>query len=170
MIRAVCDSGPLTHLWQINLWQSLGTFQALHLAARVTQEIREHVPLEQLETQTGCALHTHNIPQHKIDAQLQVLSLGLTVPRADIATLILAQQITPELVLTDDLALRRAIEAQGQTPMGSVGILLRAYKAGLLDTQALSQAMDGLFVHSTLYLSPAFKSYVQRLVSEQLKR
>jgi len=164
MTRAVSDSGPLTHLWQINSWQALGTFQALHIATRVTQEVHKHVPLEQLETLAGCTLHIHDVPQHAIDDQLQDALLH----HADVATLVLAQQITPEFVLTDDLALRRAIEAQGQTPIGSVGILLRAYKVGLLDTQTLNRAIDGLFVHSTLYLSPSFKSYAQRLIAEAI--
>jgi predicted nucleic acid-binding protein len=162
MIQAVSDSGPLTHLWQIDSWQAWGTFQVLHIAAQVAQEVRKHVPLEQFENQAGCALHIHDIPQHAIDAHPQ----ATLSQHADVATLILAQQTTPELVLTDDLALRRAIEEQGQTPMGSVGILLRAYKAGLFNAQMLNQAIDGLFVHSTLYLSPSFKSYVQRLIAE----
>jgi len=133
----------------------------------VTQEVRQHVLLEELTPLAGCTFHIHEIPPHEIDAQLETFP---DLQYADVATLVLAQRLAPELVLTDDLDLRRAVEAQGQTPMGSVGILLRAYTAGLLDTQALDRAIDDLFVHSTLYLSPSFKSYVQRLVAEALAR
>jgi hypothetical protein len=32
MTTAVCDSGPLTHLWQIGQWQAFGTFDAIHMS------------------------------------------------------------------------------------------------------------------------------------------
>ncbi len=166
-MRVVCDSGPLTHLWQIGQWQTFRTFDAIHVAAQVSVEVERHVPLVEMKTYAGRDVTVGAVSGPEIAAARQALPPDLVLQEADLATLALARRQSPDLVLTDDLTVRRAVEAQGQTPMGSVGILLRAHKAGLLDTDALDQAIERLFVHSTLYLSPGFKSYVRRLIAAQ---
>lgn len=165
MTRVVCDSGPLTHLWQIGQWQAFSTLDAIHVPAQVAQEVAQHVSLAQMTAAAGCEASVDAVSEPEIAAARRTAPASLNLHDADLATVALARRLAPDLVLTDDLATRQAIEAQGQTPMGSVGILLRAYKAGLLDAVALDQAIEGLFVHSTLYLSPNFKSYVRRLIA-----
>jgi len=165
MTRAVCDSGPLTHLWQISQWQAFRTFDTLHVSTQVAEEVERHVQLTQMMDLAGRSVHREPVSRQEIAAARRVAPSSLTLHEADLATLALALRQMPDLVLTDDLATRQAVEAQAQTPMGSIGILLRAYKAELLDTVALDQAIDGLFVHSSLYLSPNFKAYVRRLIA-----
>jgi predicted nucleic acid-binding protein len=71
-------------------------------------------------------------------------------------------------VLTDDLALRRRIEAQNGIAVGSIGILIRAYRIGQLQRSELDEAIEALFQHSTLYLSRPFRAYIQRLLESLL--
>ena len=59
MTVAVCDSGPLTHLWQIDAWYLFRTFDALHLAVQVVSEIEGHVDLPQLAPLSGCVGEQH---------------------------------------------------------------------------------------------------------------
>lgn len=165
MTSAVCDSGPLTHLWQAGQWQAFRTFDTIYVSRQVAGEVERHVPLAQMAALAGRDVIVNAVSDREIAATRRTAPAGLTLHEADLATLALARRQSPDLVLTDDLATRQAVEAQGLMPMGSVGILLRAHKAGLLDAVALDEAIDGLFVHSTLYLSPSLKSYVRRLIA-----
>ena len=169
MSVAVCDSGPITHLWQIQQWTAFAALDELHAARQVIDEVRSHVPMEQFAVYAGSSLQVHEIDQVEVGQTRNALTEGSKLQDADIATIVLAKQLTPALVLTDDLTLRRTLESFGLTPMGSVGLVLRAYATNRLTRSQLQQAIDGLFVQSTLYLSPVFKTFVQREVEQLLR-
>jgi len=161
----VCDTGPLTHLWQIDLWPAFAVFDEIHLPVQVANEIQQHVDLDQLKNFTQLQIHT--ISPLQLESGQQVLPQALRLQLADLAVFALAGTLTPDLVLTDDLDLRCALEGQGFRPMGSVGVLIHAYKTNQIDRAQLDQAIDKLFTQSTLYLSPQFKSYVHGLIASQ---
>lgn len=161
----VCDSGPLTHLWQIDLWPAFEVFNETHLPAQVANEVQQHVDLDQLKNFTRLQIHT--ISPIQIESAQQVQPQDVRLQFTDLAVFALAQTLTHDLVLTDDLDLRRALEGQHFRPMGSVGVLINAYKTNLMDRVQLDQAIEKLFTQSTLYLSPQFKSYIRRLIAAQ---
>ena len=169
MSIAVCDSGPITHLWQIQQWTAFAALDELHAARLVIDEVRSHVPMEQFAAYAGSSLQVHEIDQVEVGQTRNALTEGSKLQDADIATIVLAKRLTPALVLTDDLTLRRTLELLGLTPMGSVGLVLRAYATNRLTRSQLQQAIDGLFVQSTLYLSPVFRTFVQREVEKMLR-
>jgi predicted nucleic acid-binding protein len=162
----VCDTGPLTHLWQIDLWPAFVVFDETHMPVQVVDEVQHHVDLDQLQHFTRVQIHTVSPTQVATVRQAQPQDTRLHV--TDFAVLALAQTLTHDLVLTDDLDLRRALEAQHLRPMGSVGVLVSAYKTRLIDRDQLTQSIDKLFTQSTLYLSPQFKSSVRHLIDAQL--
>ena len=170
MMCVVCDTGPLTHLWQIELWPAFSAFEVVHIPEQVSKELTQHVALERFERQAGCKLNIHPISLDSIESSKTFLDSLSVLHTADLAVFSLAKMLKPDFVLTDDLTFRRALESQGHDVMGSVGLLLYAHKTGLLNRQKLEYAIDRLFVHSTLYLSPQFKSYVRKLIGTQLDK
>ncbi|MDD2367478.1 MAG: hypothetical protein PHN84_15105 [Desulfuromonadaceae bacterium] len=64
------------------------------------------------------------------------------------------------VAVTDDLALRKAIESSERTVVGTIGLLFRARSLRLIDKVQLSQLINHVFDDSTLYLNSAFKSRV----------
>jgi predicted nucleic acid-binding protein len=168
-VIVVCDSGPLIHLWEIGLWSSFGTFETVHVPQQVVEEVQHYVELEEFERLSGCPLYRHPVTVEQLAATRATVTRSESLQLADIATLALADAIQPTLALTDDLALRQALEAHGHQPMGTVGIILRGYKHNLVERGALDGLVDKLFVQSTLYLSANFKNYVRKLVTEALE-
>lgn len=165
----VCDSGPLTHLWQIRQWAAFAVFAEIHLADQVVEETRNHVPLDAFATITTSRLLIHTVDRLESMRAKDSLGSNIRLQDADLATFVLAQRLAPSTVLTDDLALRRVVESAGLVAIGSVGLLLRAFTANLLSADELKQAIDTLFVHSSLYLSPIFREFVQREVEKALQ-
>lgn len=170
MTRAVCDSGPLTHLWQIDLWSAFGTLQEIHIPEPVADEVAGHVILDEFSEIAGIQPNYYTVsPGAIVEVRRKFPAETQPLQESDVAVFQLARQIAPDVVLTDDLSLRRAVESIGHTPMGTVGLLLRAYRFALLDEAGLRLAVDRLFVQTTLYLSPRFKSYVLKLIEDALR-
>lgn len=61
MTIATCDSGPLTHLWQIDLWAALGTFSSVHIPELVANEVASHVELGRFEELVGSVPLYHTV-------------------------------------------------------------------------------------------------------------
>jgi hypothetical protein len=110
---------------------------------------------------------------HIQDAMVDDASLGIVHPLraylqpADVEVFQLALADGFRVpVLTDDLTLRRTLEAHGAITVGSIGILLRAFAGGLMDRNELDESVDALFTRSTLHLSIGFRRYIQRLLQD----
>ncbi len=166
MPEAISDTGPVLHLHEIGRLKTLGVFTRLTVPGLVADELHFY----------GLDLANLDVPDLTVAIvqvsgtrrnQVLVESAGPTIHPADAEVLMLAQDDgfrTP--VLTDDLALRRRLEVSGATVSGSMGILVRAYKIGILRRTQQEKAVDALFEKSTLHLSRAFQVYVRKLIAD----
>jgi predicted nucleic acid-binding protein len=162
--EVIADTGPILHLHQIGHRSTLQIFEHVTITDLVADELR----VRGIEpTDIGgphVSLSVTPIPTERWEPVLQQPNAGGIQP-ADAQVFALAQDGGfQHPVLTDDLALRRLLEAHGGVAIGSIGVLVRAYTLGQLRRRELEEAVDALFDRSTLHLSRAFRVYVRRLL------
>lgn len=162
-LLAVADTGPLLHLAEIGQESELALFERVTVSAQVEAELTRHGVFERLAAALGERLAVESVAQAELDAQQAALS-GLKLHQTDVSVAALAARLSPAVVLTDDLELRKALESQGRTIVGSVGVLVRAFKTGHFTKSQLQAHLDQLFDGSTLYLSKAFRASVRQLL------
>lgn len=154
---AVTHTGPPRHLAQIGLEGHLTLVARVSLSAHIREELSRRGLCERIATTRGERLGVERVTSQARQAQPATV-VGLTRHQADWSVAALAARLAPAVVLTDDLALRRGLEARGQTVVGSVGGLIRAFKTGRCTKADLDTSIDHLFDGSTLYLSTGFRA------------
>jgi predicted nucleic acid-binding protein len=79
--------------------------------------------------------------------------------------LYLCRQAAAAVLLTDDLAAREASRNLGLTPVGSLGIVARAYRLSRLSLAEAERYLWDLYTVSTLFVTPA----IVELAIQQLR-
>ena len=162
---AVADSGPLIHLTQIGSLAFLRLFAQIHVPQMVWSEtvgkgrVMEKDIFILGNTKMEYPDQTEVIRFVK-DNALEDLHAG------ERESLYVCQQTGVNLVLTDDLAVRKAAKRLKVTPVGSLGIVIRAYKAGLISLEEATQRISDLQTTSTLFVTCA----IVELAIEELHR
>jgi len=153
-------------LHEISWLNALSIFERLSVPGLVVDELRTYElnPLDLgIETLNVAVVRVNETSRNAV-----LTDNGFPpIQPADAEAFALAQaEGFQQPVLTDDLALRRRLEAHGAVAVSSVGVLVRAYKTGRLERGELESAADALFTTSTLYLSRAFRAYVRQLLAD----
>lgn len=163
--EAISDTGPVLHLHEIACLPALGVFRHISIPDLVAAELLDRGVDPSTVDIPGLALQVLPVPS-EVWRPLVHADGSPAIQPADAQVLALARSHgSPCPVLTDDQVLRRRLEADGTTVVGSVGILVRAYRTGRMRRDELERAVDALFARSTLHLSRAFRAYVRRLVA-----
>jgi predicted nucleic acid-binding protein len=165
MSEAITDTGPILHLNEIGRLELLSIFNQLIMPERVAEELKtfglesDNLGVANLnviistvqEREWKLVINNPNQPLiHPADAQVFVLAQSNQFQKP---------------ILTDDLALRRRLENQQATVVGTVGVLIRAYTLKQFQRNELENAIEALITTSTLHINPAFRTYIQHLIT-----
>jgi predicted nucleic acid-binding protein len=151
---AVADAGPLIHLGEIAALPLLRVFSLVHVPNTVWDEAvaRGRVDRPTLE-------NAANVRRHAIDAaalQQFTQEVGpFSFHPGETEALLLCRRLDVPLLLTDDLAARDEARRQGVRPVGSLGIVVRAYHIGCIPLEKAEDLIQQLCRVSSLFVTKA---------------
>jgi len=164
MNAAVADTGPLIHLAEVDGLALLRIFAVLHIPEAVWSEAVRPNRVREVDLAELRNIHRHTILQVQVTQFHQETGLeGLQT--GDVESLCLCQHIQVSTLLNDDLSVREAAKHLSLTPVGSLGIVVRAYRVGhilLADAERYLNALDDT---SSLFVTRA----IIDLAIEQLR-
>lgn len=150
--QAVSDSGPLIHLAQISNFNLLSVFSRIFIPQAVYDEVCIEGRPGDKELR-GSSIEICNISNEDVENISRCVDVILD--EGETHALALCRKFDKNLFLTDDLDAREAGLALGLEVHGSVGIIARAYRYGLIDLGEAKSTLEDLYTVSDLFVARA---------------
>ena len=149
---AVADSGPLIHLAEIGCLRFLRVFDSIAIPDAVWRETVEQNRLSQHEISSASNIQRHStsyseVAQFTKDNNLSDLHTG------EQECLYLCRKKNIPVLLTDDMAVRDAAKRLDFTPIGSLGIVVRAYREKYISLKDAELTILDLYEVSSLFVT-----------------
>ena len=157
---AVADAGPLIHLSEVGCLSLLTLFEELHIPGAVRAETLGRGRIRIPDTGNVC---WHSVDEVQVERFIQEHDLA-TLQAGERECLYLCRQIDIPVLLTDDLAVREAAKCLQLTPVGSLGVVVRAFRDELLSRSEAESYIVALYETSSLFVTRA----IVELAIEQL--
>jgi predicted nucleic acid-binding protein len=165
MNHAVADAGPLIHLSEVGCLSLLRIFDRLAIPDAVWSEAITQGSVPQTDILALGIVQRHALSQSLVTQFIQQHRLE-RLQAGEQECLFLCQPLGVSVLLTDDLAVREAAKRLHFTPVGSLGIIVRAYRVGQLSLAEAERHLNDLDVVSSLFVTRA----IVELAIEQLRK
>lgn len=161
----VADAGPIIHLSEIGCLTHLRVFDTLHIPDAVWSETvgQDRIPQEDLLEMSTVRRHT--LSRSEVARFIQENGLE-HLHDGERECLYLCRQMGMPVLLTDDLSVREAAKRLGLTPVGSLGIVIKAYHLRRISLADAKRHLADLYDVSSLFVTRA----IVELAIERLYR
>lgn len=156
-LRAVLDSGPLIHLDEIGALSALSIFDAVFVAPGVREEIAPL--LETVPAKVSKRLKFATLSGKDKDFS-RVLSENYGIGLAEAEAIAVCKKEGIGLFLTDDLQARTTATSLGIEVHGTIGILLRAFRTGILPKETTISLVKSIPDQSSLFITSDLVEFV----------
>ena len=162
---AVVDADLFIHLSEIGSVALLGIFEVLHGPDTVWSETVGRGRVRPADLLGLSAIHRHALLSAEVSPFVQKHGFE-TLQAGDIECLYLGQQLSVPTLLTDDLSVRKAAKRFLMTPVGSLGVIVRAHRRGHSPLVDAERHLIALYDVSSLFVTRALVD----IAIEQLRR
>ncbi|CAG0947621.1 hypothetical protein ANRL1_04345 [Anaerolineae bacterium] len=160
---AVSDAGPLIHLAEVNCLAFLDLFTRLHIPELVWSEIIRQPQITNTDFTMVSNIQRHDLSRAAV-AEFVAENRLKELHSGEQECLCLGRQIGVSILLTDDLAAREIAKRLGLRPLGSLGIVVRAYRLRRITLGDAEHKLVELYDKSSLFVTRA----IVELAIEQL--
>lgn len=147
----IADAGPLIHLHEPGALPLLGTFPLINITQAVWDEVvtSGRVPESNLSV---FQFQRHQVTAQAVD-ELRAAFPDVSLQQGELHSLVLCRQLAPAVLLTDDLAAREAAKLMNIQPVGSLGLIVRAFHRGRITIDEAKQLLEQLYSVSSLFVT-----------------
>ena len=151
MDKAVSNAGPLIHLSEIEKFELLKVFTKIYIPGKVYEGVCiEGMPGER-EVSNAENIEVLSVSKEEIEKVSNEIDSKLE--DGELEALTVCNRLKVKLFLTDDLDARDAGKQLGFEVHGSVGVIVRAYREGLIDLKMAKMALEDLYSISKLFVT-----------------
>lgn len=142
--EAVADSGPLIHLAEIGCLQLLSIFDILHVPHAVWLETVEQARLSERDLSAATNIQRYVVPYSESDQFVKENKIT-ELHAGERECLFLCREKSLAILLTDDMAVRDAAKRLDLIPVGSLGVIFKAYERGQISLQDAEHYIANLY-------------------------
>jgi predicted nucleic acid-binding protein len=151
-VSAVADAGPLIHLAEIDGLSLLSVFENLCLPEAVCLEVFKDDRISQSDAFGLGIVRQYTLDQQELAQFIKANNLE-ELHFGERESLSLCKHLAIQVLLTDDLAVREVARRLNLTPVGSLGVVVRAYRAGQISLAEAERDLMSLYEASSLFVT-----------------
>lgn len=163
-LKATVDAGPLIHLGEIGCLRFLNSFDALHVPDAVWFETVAPGRISRTDLSNLQNIQRYSLTESEVEQFVKENNLSeLHAGEQECLHACVTKHIS--MLLTDDMAVRDAARRLHIVPVGSLGIVVSAFKRKEITLQEAESYIGDLYDVSSLFVTRA----IAELAIEQLR-
>ena len=149
--KAVFDTGPFIHLNEIDLLRILKLFKSIMVVDEVFNELNKNADLHTKIKNARNIKLLQLKPQSKDMSKLLVEKYNIGL--AESSSISLSMQEKADVFITDDLEARTTAKNFGLEVHGTVGVIVRAFREGIIPKDMAISKIRELYEKSSLFIT-----------------